>query len=323
MAGEVKLVVVSTPDIASLNQGKALLAKGGWQSGPQVEDDDTWSQGDVRIWWFHDRLLQQDNLDLRWYESTGEQVSEVIFPSRHVAASGKPSLTVHPIGVMYHGVDEEVPFGGKPGRAPPPNTRLGPWFRELLAIDVQNIRDTFEISLEVTHHGPWLNAPSLFIEIGSTPNEWPHETAAELLADVIWRGLGLDGGSGIGDWDEERNRGEKVLIGLGGGHYAIRLCSVASNSGIWLGHMLANYALVMEKPDDDTWQPSSGELPSGLWRQAINEAIDSTRKAFPGGEVCAYLDRKSFKGWQRQSIMRYLQELAIPIGRTKDFLGGE
>lgn len=323
MSEPVKLVVVSIPDIASLNQGKALLAKGGWMSGPLVEGDVTWSQSDVRIWWFHDRLLNHDDLDSRWQEFTGEQVTEVIFPSRHVAASGQPSLTVHPIGVMYHGVDEKVPFGGKPGRAPPPNTRLGPWFRELLAIDVQNIRDTFEISLEVTHHGPWLNAPSLFIEIGSTPNEWPDETAAELLADVMWRGLGLDGGTGIGGWDEETNRGEKVVVGLGGGHYAIRLCSVAANDGIWIGHMLANYALVMEKPEDEDWDATSGELPDGLWRQAIDEAVDSTRRAFPGGEIWAYLDRKSFKGWQRQSIMRYMRELGIPIGRTKDLICAE
>lgn len=323
MSDEVKLVVVSTLDIASLNQGKALLAKGGWKAGPPVEGDATWSQSDVRIWWFHDRLLHQDNLDLRWQDSTGEQVAEVIFPSRHVAASGQPSLTVHPIGVMYHGIDEEVPFGGKPGRAPPPSTRLGPWFRELLAIENESIREKFEISLEVTHHGPWLETPSLFIEIGSTPNEWPHETAAELLADVMWRGLGLDGGAGIGGWDEATNRGEKVVIGLGGGHYAIRLCAVAANSGVWLGHMLANYALVMEKPEGEEWEASGGVLPGGLWRQAIDEAIDSTRRAFPGGEVWAYLDRKSFKGWQRQSIMRYLQESAIPIGRTKDLLGGE
>ena len=323
MPEPVKLVVVSIPDIASLNQGKALLAKGGWMSGPAVEGDETWSQSDVRIWWFHDRLLNQDNLDSRWQECTGEQVAEVIFPSRHVAASGQPSLTVHPIGVMYHGVDEEVPFGGKPGSAPPPNTRLGPWFRELLAIDVQNIRDTFEISLEVTHHGPWLNAPSLFIEIGSTPNEWPDEAAAELLADVIWRGLGLDGNTGIGGWDEETNRGEKVVVGLGGGHYAMRLCSVAANAGIWIGHMLANYGLVMDKPEDEDWEATSDELPDGLWRQAIDEAVDSTRRAFPGGEIWAYLDRKSFKGWQRQSIMRYMQELDIPIGRTKDLICAE
>ena len=323
MPEPVKLVVVSIPDIASLNQGKALLAKGGWMSGPAVEGDETWSQSDVRIWWFHDRLLNQDNLDSRWQECTGEQVAEVIFPSRHVAASGQPSLTVHPIVVMYHGVDEEVPFGGKPGSAPPPNTRLGPWFRELLAIDVQNIRDTFEISLEVTHHGPWLNAPSLFIEIGSTPNEWPDEAAAELLADVIWRGLGLDGNTGIGGWDEETNRGEKVVVGLGGGHYAMRLCSVAANAGIWIGHMLANYGLVMDKPEDEDWEATSDELPDGLWRQAIDEAVDSTRRAFPGGEIWAYLDRKSFKGWQRQSIMRYMQELDIPIGRTKDLICAE
>ena len=126
MASPVKLVVVSVPDIASLNQGKALLSRGGWEQGPTVEGHQTWSQRDVRVWWLPERVLWQDDLDLRWHDETSEDVQEVIFPSRHVAASGQASLTVHPIGVMYYS-EGEVKFGGKAGRAPPPNPRLGPW----------------------------------------------------------------------------------------------------------------------------------------------------------------------------------------------------
>ncbi len=322
MANQVVLVVVSIPDIASLNQGKSLLDKGGWISCPPVEDQKTWSQGDVRMWWLNSRLLEQDNLDQRWFQQTGENVSEVIFPSRHVAASGQPSLTVHPIGVMYCSEDE-VKFGGKAGRAPPPNTRLGPWYRELLAIDDESIREKFEISLETTHHGPWLESPSIFIEIGSTENDWPDKEAAKVLSDIIWRGLGLDGNDGIGYWDEVVNQGEKVVIGFGGGHYAKRLCSVTANQGVWLGHMLANYAINMELPDDENWDPLTGALPKGPWVHAVKETLESTKKAFPGGEIWAYLDRKSFKGWQRQSIRRLLEELGVPIGRTNDIVSSE
>lgn len=34
----------------------------------------------------------------RWQAATGESVAEVLFMSRHMAASGKPALTLHPIG---------------------------------------------------------------------------------------------------------------------------------------------------------------------------------------------------------------------------------
>jgi len=43
-------------------------------------------------------IVVEDYLDTRWEEVTGEVVDEVIFLSKHTAASNKPALTVHPIG---------------------------------------------------------------------------------------------------------------------------------------------------------------------------------------------------------------------------------
>ena len=58
----------------------------------------------------------------------------------------------------------------------------------------------FDLTLETTHHGPWIETPSMFIEIGSTAVTWGDKRAAELLAGIIFRGLGLDGGDGL-EWD--------------------------------------------------------------------------------------------------------------------------
>lgn len=43
-------------------------------------------------------IVVEDYLDERWEKVTGEVVDEVIFFSKHTAASNKPALTVHPIG---------------------------------------------------------------------------------------------------------------------------------------------------------------------------------------------------------------------------------
>ncbi|MBT4407932.1 MAG: hypothetical protein HOC79_08690 [Euryarchaeota archaeon] len=329
MDEKVVLIVVSQPDIASLNQGKALLNFGGWVSAPPVEGDETWRQKNVRIWWFSKGLLHEDNLEKRWQNSTGEVVSEVIFPSRHSAASGQPSLTLHPIGVTHLGEDDDMPFGGIRGRAPPPSTRIAAWFRKLLQQSETIIGERFELSLEVTHHGPWVDVPCMFIEIGSTEEMWPDLPAADCLAQLMWDGLGLGANSAksatlvsseVGVWDENINSGEKVVIGLGGGHYALRFASIAAYPNVWLGHMLANYALPMEKPTDENWDPKTGVLPEGTWASSIDEAVASTKLAFPKGELWAYLDKKSFKGWQRQVIMRHLDSIGIPFGRTKDIV---
>lgn len=53
---------------------------------------------DVRLLKLETRLVKEDHLDRRWEEATGEPVEEVIFLSKHVAASSRPALTIHPIG---------------------------------------------------------------------------------------------------------------------------------------------------------------------------------------------------------------------------------
>jgi D-aminoacyl-tRNA deacylase len=75
----------------------------------------------------------------------------------------------------------------------------------------------------------------------------------------------------------------------------------------------------MIRPDAEDWDPITGDLPSGQWQHSIKVALESTKQSFPGGQIIAHLDRKSFKGWQRQVIKRYCERLELPIGRTKDF----
>ena len=109
------------------------------------------------------------------------------------------------------------------------------------------------------------------------------------------------------------------MIGVGGGHYAPRHTDVLRKTNCWAGHQLASYALEMVKPEDENWDPDAGELPTGAWNHAIRVSVESTRLAFPSGQILVHLDRKSFKGWQRRVIKRLLLELDVPVGRTIDF----
>ena len=180
----------------------------------------------------------------------------------------------------------------------------------------------FELTIETTHHGPCLSVPTMFIEIGSSETHWGRRDAAEAWADVMDVGLGLDGGKGVGNWatlSAEMRSDAKIMIGVGGGHYAPRHTDVLRKTECWAGHQLANYALEMDKPEDEGWNPDTGILPEGAWNHAIQVSVERTREAFPGGKVMAHLDRKSFKGWQRRVIKRLLEELDVPVGRTSDF----
>ena len=120
---DVVLIIVSGGDIASTNQADYLLEKFEWDEIQKVEGLDAYSYQNIRMWIHPDGVLYEDNLDLRWQKETGEHVCEAIFPSRHSAKSGNPSLTLHPIGVPQLDYDEIPPYGGKSGNAPPPSPR--------------------------------------------------------------------------------------------------------------------------------------------------------------------------------------------------------
>ena len=303
----VSLILVSSGDIASTNQADELLKMCEWQELDPVEGLPSYSFKHARMWWMKDGCLWEDDLDKRWAEATGEIPTEIIFPSRHSAASGNASLTLHPIGTMQVPEGETPEYGGKAADCPPPNPRIAAWWRELNR--VANDLTEFDLTLETTHHGPWIETPSLFIEIGSTDLTWGHMGAAKILAGIIYRGLGLDGGNGLGQW----NGNGRVVVTLGGGHYAPRGNLLASHEGIWLGHMLATYALPFVKNEDDTV--------SGMWENSIRKAIKATELAFPGGEIVCSMDKKAFKGWQRQAIRDLLSELDVPLLKSAEIIG--
>ncbi|GKU95105.1 hypothetical protein SLEP1_g8506 [Rubroshorea leprosula] len=129
---------------------------------------------------------------------------------------------------------------------------------------------------------------------------------------LVWQGLGLGGGAAVGDWG--RNSEEnKVLLGIGGGHYVPRHMDIIKKTGAWVGHLLSGYSLLMEEPVINA--ASAG----GTWRETIKVAFEATKLAFPGGEILAHLDHKSFKSWQRNAITGFLEEQNIKIGKPSDF----
>ncbi|KAG1326682.1 D-aminoacyl-tRNA deacylase [Cocos nucifera] len=290
----VTLVVATTADPASVGPASAFLAMPGWNPGPSLSEGmESFANGDVRLLKHENSIVAEDDLDRRWEAATGESVAEVIFLSRHTAVSNRPALTVHPIGVPHLQEDEIPPQGGRPGWAALPNPRIGPWLRLLKKIaDSLGLLPEFEVTLEATHHGPVVNTPTLFLEIGSTEEYWGRQDAAQAIALLMWEGLGLGGGGSVGEWK--------------------------GKDGVWVGHLLSGYSLPMEDPNQKKVKTSEKTI-GGTWKQSIKVAYEATVSAFPGGEVLAHLDHKSFKGWQKNAITSFLAEQNIKIGKPEDF----
>ncbi|KAL2635990.1 hypothetical protein R1flu_007469 [Riccia fluitans] len=316
----VSLLVATTADPASIGPASALLALSStpsWSNGPQIQGNRSYAAGRVRLLQLNDRIVNEDHLEKRWEAVTGERVEEIIFLSRHTAVSNRPALTVHPIGIPHLLPHEVPPAGGRPGWAAPPCPRIGPWLRLLQKVAVShNLVPEFEVTLEGTHHGPETNVPAMFVEIGSTEDYWGRQDAANVVAEVVREGLGLDGGPGVGEWSSAQ-AGAKVLVGLGGGHYAPRHMDVVLKGGVWVGHLLSGYSLPMVEPSKEVGAGKNNasvnySTVGGSWKEAITEAVKTTRAAFPDGELLVHLDSKSLKSWQRNAITSFLAQERIP-----------
>ncbi|KAI4379201.1 hypothetical protein MLD38_005528 [Melastoma candidum] len=316
----VTLVVATTIDPASINPANALLDMPGWTPSPHtIQGMRSYCNGPARLILHDNRIIDEDHLDVRWHQLSGEDVDELIFLSRHTAVSNRPALTVHPIGVPHLREGDVPPQGGKPGWAAPPSPRIGPWLRSLKGLaESRNLVPEFEITLEGTHHGPETNKPAMFLEIGSTDEYWKRPDAAQVIAQLVWEGLGLGGTPPIGNWSSE-TKNKKVLLGLGGGHYAPRHMDIVLKDGVWVGHLLSGYSLPMEDPSQSKSEQNATVI-GGTWREAIRVAYEATRTAFPDGDILAHLDHKSFKGWQKTAITSFLTEQNIRIGKPNDFL---
>ncbi|CAB4295424.1 unnamed protein product [Prunus armeniaca] len=317
----VTLIVATTTDPASINPANALLAMPGWDPTPSCLQDMKGfgnGAGGVRVLLHNKGIVEEDDLDRRWEEATGERVDELIFLSKHTAVSNRPALTVHPIGVPHLRPGDAAPQGGRPGWAAPPSPRIGPWLRHLKELaQAHNLVPEFEITLEGTHHGPITNTPTMFLEIGSTDEYWKRQDAAQVIALLVWEGLGLGGGAAVGNWNGEKDK-NRVLLGIGGGHYAPRHMDIVLKDGVWVGHLLSGYSLPMEDPSQSKAETNTKEI-GGTWREAIKAGFEATQSAFPGGEILAHLDHKSFKSWQKNAITGFLGEQNIKIGKPNDF----
>ena len=169
-------------------------------------------------------------------------------------------------------------------------------WRRLLDVDLMEIGlGAFERSLEVTHHGPWLTAPVSSLR-SALMRRCGTIAAADCLSELLLQSL-----------EQGYTPGDRVVVTLGGGHYAPRANRFGTH--VEIGHMLANHSLRFgEDPED------------GTWKQAVDAALEATRASYPDARVVVHVERKSFKGPQRRCLLEHLRTSDVPVVRSADLL---
>jgi D-aminoacyl-tRNA deacylase len=204
-----------------------------------------------------------------------------IFCSRHRSESGQPALLVHSTGNLGNAAD----FGGNPRQlsvsAP---SLVSAAFRKLY--DERNARGLteFDVSLEVTHHGPTtLETPMVFVELGSDEEHWRSEEGARAVAAAA-----LEACSAPLECE--------AAIGFGGTHYASKFNKLVLERNQHIGHMAPKYAL--------------NGIDSDIIRQMITRSAAKITKAI--------IDWKGTNAENKAHVFPLLEEAGLEIVRAKE-----
>lgn len=259
--------------MASLNQKRALLAMAPWRDAPAFEGMPSHRREDVLLVSIREHHLYRDHLDRDLAAAFGEPVELVVYLSKHRSESRTPSLTVHPVG-NTGGAE----LGGRPATLV---TAAPGWMTAALRrLRREAAGLPYQVTFEATHHGPYLESPTFYIEQGSTEKEWTDTEAAAAIARCLLALHATDA---------------PVAVGFGGGHYAPRHTDVALARTVAFGHLLPSHAL------------------EGLPEETLRQAIDRS----PGASL-AYLHRKSLGKPEARDLEARLAGLGLRVVREAD-----
>jgi D-aminoacyl-tRNA deacylase len=234
--------------------------------------------GDFKFYLVDDEIIQTENLDLKRINS----FDFVIFASKHKSESKEKTLSVHAPG-NWRSAD----FGGEPGKACKSSALfMKQVFEKINENMLQYNLKEYSLTLEATHHGPLIEKPCIFIEIGPTENEWGDRKAGFIIARAISETM-----KGF-----KPNPYNEIAIAIGGPHYCPNFNKIQLRSNVAISHVISQYAFPFTE-------------------QMIIEAIDKTEEELD----FVLLDWKGLgNAEQRQKIIEILDRLYINHKKTSD-----
>jgi D-aminoacyl-tRNA deacylase len=283
------IIVCSTKDPASINIQKRLFEQTKWNeidifNGLPIFSHAT--MNDVIMLTITDRKIRHEHLDTEIKNDLGIEPTLVLFISRHTSKMKKPTLTVHPIGNY-----RDAQFGGRPNTLVPPSPKMMTHLLRLIKKNLQLTNLQYHVCYEVTHHGPYLDVPTLFAEVGSTEEEWIKKEPATIIAHSILELLTKY------HCEADFSHTIPILVGIGGGHYAPRFTDVVFEKNVAFGHMIPSYHIESDK------------MPVELF----NSALSSTKEV-----TAIYLDKKALKKSQVTAFKQWFHDKELPVISSND-----
>jgi D-aminoacyl-tRNA deacylase len=202
----------------------------------------------------------------------------LVFASKHKSKQPHKTLSIHAPGNWRDGR-----LGGKPGQVCMTSALVLKYLFQKLNENAQAEKSGYECTLECTHHGPYLEKPCCFIEIGSSENEWKDKDAGKIIAKTISQLI-----------DYEKNHAYKAAIGIGGPHYCPNFNKIQLNSEYALSHIIPGYAF---------------PLTPAMLKQAFEKTQEHVFSILLDWKGCG-------KAEKRQEIINLLKDLGLEFLRT-------
>jgi D-aminoacyl-tRNA deacylase len=197
----------------------------------------------------------------------------LVFLSRHASASGIPTLSVHTPGNLgkaeLGGISRKVSVS--------PASAMKDALLEM-ARRKEEMRLDYEVSYEGTHHGPSLDVPIMFVELGSSSKQWKDVRAARAVAHAAMVAV------------SKRSK-YPTALGIGGPHYNKKFSQIALTTKIAFGHMIPKYAIP--------------EVDAEMIKQCVERTMEKVE--------LAVLEWKGIRGADKDRLILALNEIDLPI----------
>ncbi len=201
----------------------------------------------------------------------------LVFVSRHSGSAGIPTLSVHTPGNLT----ERADFGGLPKRVSVSAPCAMKNALVEMAFRKEKMNLNYEVSYECTHHGPSLDVPTMFAELGSSQEQWKDLKAAEAVAHAAMSAI----------LNETKY---SAALGVGGPHYNSRFTKISLSTDIAFGQIIPKYAIP--------------QVDANVVRQCIrrnSEKVDT-----------AIFDWKGMRGSDRERLAAALKNMGIKIEKA-------
>jgi D-aminoacyl-tRNA deacylase len=267
------LLVSSNKDPASVNIANQILQKYPFQKTEKTYQDNPVYAANINQ--NHVKLIRLNEESVNAQNITQSFPAKlIVFISRHSSQSGTPTLTVHAPGNFA-----DADLGGLPKTlSMAPATAMSDALKTLND-QKKNLSLNFEVSFEVTHHGPSLKTPAMFVELGSSPLQWNDTLAATAVAHAAI--------SAIEKFDPKPAR--PAVIGIGGTHYNSKFTQMALDGEAVFGHMIPKYAVA--------------KLDADMIKQCMERSLEQVS--------CALLDWKGIKSEDKEGLVWALDEAGL------------